>query len=335
MRPLLSVLMICFALVAAGPQSSFTLKRSIPLEGVTGRIDHIALDPNMKRLFVAALANGSLEMIDLEKGERVKSATGLKEPQGIAYVLATGQVVVACGGDGTVRAFDAATLDEKLKVDLGEDADNVRLLGDGRTLVVGYSSGALALLEAATLTKTGDIALPGHPESFQIEPDEKNGVQRVFVNVPDAGTQSAGSVVVADLRTMTTLTTWPLKDAGRNYPMALDNSNKRLYVGCRHPAKLIVLDTTDGKAVASLECVSDADDIFVSRDGSSVFVIGGGGTIDVFMTTDHVAYAKTNVTQTASGARTGLAVLESQVLYVAVPKGDGHSAEIRQYDLAK
>src|SRR5262245_12601276 len=106
--PALMALVPAVVLRASGPEP--VLKRSIPLPGVTGRIDHLAVDTEHKRLFVAALENGSLEAIDLEKGDRGKSVTGLKEPQGVAYVPASGLVVVACGGDGTVRAFDPVTL---------------------------------------------------------------------------------------------------------------------------------------------------------------------------------------------------------------------------------
>ncbi|MDZ4832035.1 MAG: hypothetical protein SGJ09_17800 [Phycisphaerae bacterium] len=88
--------------VSAKPE--LLLKRVMPMPGVSGRIDHLAYDPETKRLFVAALENGSLEVIDLEKGESIKSVSGLKEPQGVVFTPATKRVVVSCGGDGTVHA---------------------------------------------------------------------------------------------------------------------------------------------------------------------------------------------------------------------------------------
>src|SRR4051812_39963124 len=105
-----------------------TLARTIALPGVQGRIDHLACDPKGERLFIAALGNGSLEFVDLVKGERVKSVPGLKEPQGVAFVPGPGapSVAVACGGDGTLHLYDATTLEEKAHVSAGEDADNVR-----------------------------------------------------------------------------------------------------------------------------------------------------------------------------------------------------------------
>ena len=319
--------------LAAGPPQ---LARSIPLPGVEGRIDHLAYDPGTRRLFVAALGNGSLEVVDLEKGERVKSVGGLQEPQGVAYVAATKQVVVACGGDGSAHAYDAATLEEKVKVVVGDDADNVRLTPDGKTLIVGYGSGALALLDSTTLAKVGDIPLAGHPESFQIGPASPGRPPSVFVNVP--GLLGGGKVVVVDLALKQVTATWSLKDAGgadHNFPMALDTAHQRLYVGCRGAARLVVLDTGTGKVVTAPECVGDTDDIFVDSATGAILVIGGGGAIDVFATADQAVYTKAAsvATKPPGGARTGLLIAERRALYLAVPRKQGHDAEIREYVL--
>src|SRR5437899_68827 len=164
------------------PSHTPSLARTIDLPRVEGRIDHLAYDPAGKRLYIAALGNGSLELVDVEKDggvERIKSVAGLKEPQGVVYVPANGQVVVACGGDGTVRAFDAATLEEKKRVVVGDDADNARLDADRGELIVGFGDGGLAFLDPKTLDTKGTVKLPGHRESFQIAP--RTG--RIFINV--------------------------------------------------------------------------------------------------------------------------------------------------------
>jgi DNA-binding beta-propeller fold protein YncE len=306
-----------------------TLRRTIPLEGVSGRIDHFAYDPGTGRVFVAALENGSLEVIDLEKGQRVKSIAGLQEPQGAVCVPRTKEVVVACGGDGTAHAYDTSTLEERAKSEVGDDADNARLSSDGKSVIIGHSGGALAVLDPATLKKTGEVKLSGHPESFQLEP----GSKRVFVNVPGGAIGGGGEVDVADLSTQNVTATWKLKEAGRNFPMALDAAHKRLYVGCRRSAKLLVVDADSGKTVASPECVGDADDVFVDTKTGRVLVVGGEGAIDMFETKDQQSYTKTASVKTVDGARTGLLIPEKHVLLVAVPKRSGHQAEIREYAL--
>src|SRR5580700_4589637 len=76
-----------------------------PNLGIPGRIDHMAYDPVTKRLFVAALENGSLEVLDLEQGTRVQSIGGLSRPQGVAIVPTAACAVTACGGSGVAHVY--------------------------------------------------------------------------------------------------------------------------------------------------------------------------------------------------------------------------------------
>jgi YVTN family beta-propeller protein len=309
------------------PSSPLTLAHTIPLPKVQGRIDHFAYDG--KRLFIAALGNNSLEVIDLEKGQRTRSIPGLKEPQGVAYIPSTNSIAVACGGDGTLHLYDAATLEEKKHAQAGDDADNARFDDKSNTLWVGIADGALAAFDPTTLQKKSEIKLKGHPESFQLDPASP----KVFVNVPGGFVGGGGMVAVADRDTGKVTQTIELKDAGRNFPMALDSPHKRLYIGCRRPARLLMLDTDTLAVVAKAECVGDADDIYIDRDSNQVLVIGGDGAIDVFESKD-ATLTRTASIKTESGARTGFFAQDRRALYVAVPVRTGHDAEVREYILA-
>src|ERR1700738_4027247 len=86
------------------------LEKEIPLPGVEGRIDHFSTDEAGQRLFVAALGNGSVEIVDLRKAERTAEIKGLEEPQGLYYDSKTGRLYVATGGDGKLRSYDGATV---------------------------------------------------------------------------------------------------------------------------------------------------------------------------------------------------------------------------------
>src|SRR5215471_14842353 len=107
----------------------------------------MAVDLGRKRLLVAALGNGTLEIVDLAGGHRVKQITGLQEPQGVAYVQKPDLVAVASAGDGTVRFFRGEDLAPAGSLALSSDADNVRI--DQRTgnVVVGFGSGGLAIID--------------------------------------------------------------------------------------------------------------------------------------------------------------------------------------------
>jgi DNA-binding beta-propeller fold protein YncE len=306
------------------PDGGLVANGAVALPGVQGRIDHLAFDPKTQRLFVAALGNDSLEVVDVQKRERVRSIGGLHEPQGVVFVPATGQVVVACGGDGRVVAYDAATLQPKGQVEVGDDADNIRLSADGKALWVGYGSGALAELDAASLAVRGQVPLTGHPESFQFEPDSS----RAFVNVPSA--KGGAAVVFVDLKERKVTATVPLQGAAGNFPMAFDRATRSLYVACRAPAKLLRLDAGDGRQLAAIDCVADADDVFVDAPKTRVMVIGGGGQIDLFVP-EAQQLVRAGTTKTPPGARTGMFCSPS--LFVAAPKRGEHGAEIFLYTL--
>lgn len=291
----------------------------IPLLGVEGRIDHMAADIDGHRLFVAALGNNTLEVLDTERRKHLHSITGLREPQGVAYLSLAGRIVVANGEDGSCRFFDSKTYQPIAQIDCKEDADNVRYDSHAHRIYVGYGKGALAEIDLTKQTRIADIRLPGHPESFQLE----NKGSRIFVNVPNAR-----QIAVIDRKGLVVLDHWPMEEFQSNFPMALDETNHRLLVGCRKPARLVVLDSQSGKVMASEPCTGDTDDVFYDNRLHRVYVSGGEGSISVFQQTDGDHYQLLATIPTASGARTSLFVAEKARLYVAVPHRGQQQAEI-------
>ncbi len=312
------------ASAAAGAEAPAPLReaRAIQLPGVEKRIDHLAIDPAGKRLFVSALGNGSLEVIDLQAGRRVRSIPGLKEPQGVAYFPTLHKIVVANGG-GTVVAFEDPSFKLVATIPQMDDADNLRIDAVTNQLYVGYGDGALGLVDATTMTSLGDIKLPGHPESFRLE----HAGPRIYVNVP-----RTKEVLVVDRQKRTITARMPLGGFAKNYPMSLDEGHHRLFVGVRAPARLLVFDTQSGRRVADVACVGDADDLFYDSERDRVYVIGGEGFVDVFdvhLRDNPVSLARLT---TAAGARTGLWSPELKQLFVAAPHRDGHDAAIHVYE---
>jgi DNA-binding beta-propeller fold protein YncE len=295
--------------------------QTIPLPGVTGRIDHLAVDIERGRLYVAALGNNTVEVIDLRAGTVLRSLPGFHEPQGIANTVSS--VAVANGGTGHVDWVDSQSLERGRSLALGDDADNVRYDGAAKRLYVGYGSGAVAAIDPVTGQKLGDVNVGGHPESFQLE---RTGT-RIFVNVP-----GAGKIAVIDRATMKVITDWPMTGASSNYPMALDEAGHRLFVGCRRPAKVLVYDTQSGKVVGSADTVGDTDDLFYDASLARLYVIGGEGFVDVFQARAGEKLTRAVHLPIASGARTGLFVPEQRRLYLAVPLRGAQQAEIRVFE---
>jgi DNA-binding beta-propeller fold protein YncE len=293
----------------------------IPLPRVARRIDHLAIDAPNKRLFVAALGNGTLEVLDVGAGTRITSIAGLKEPQGVAYLAREHRVVVAMRG-GSVAAFDDASWQRTATIANLGDSDNLRWDGAAAQLYLGYGEGGLGVIDPSSMKIVANIPVGAHPESFRLE---ENG-PRVFVNVPDLH-----EIVVVDRKTRSIVMHVPVTGFADNYPMFLDERGHRLFVGVRHPAALLVFDTTTGKRIATAPCAGDTDDLFYDARRDRVYVIGGEGFVDVFDAAASGKLGRLAHIPTRIGARTGLWSSDLDRLFVAWPARDGKDAEIHAY----
>lgn len=294
----------------------------IDLPNVNGRIDHLSADVKGGRLFVSALGNHTVEVLDVRSGKHLRTLPDLAEPQGVYYDPSTNRLFAACAQDGSVKIYDAGSFQLLGNVKLGGDADNLRYDARGRRVMVGYGDGALGFLDL-TGKKTGEIALDAHPESFQLE---KTGT-RVFVNVPDRK-----EIQVADLSGNKLLSRWPVTSALKNYPMALDEADQRLLIGCRTPPRMLVIDTGSGKQTASVEIAGDTDDLFYDAARKRAYVIGGQGFVDVLERKGADRYDRIARYPTAPGARTGLFVPDWGKLFVAVPHRGEQRARILVFE---
>jgi len=296
---------------AADPGPPLVLERTVPLTGVSGRIDHMTVDLRRGRLFVAELGNGTVDVVDLAVGRAIHRFAGLKEPQGVGYSPQADLIAIASAGDGSVRLFKGEDFSPAGVVSLGEDADNVRL--DVRTgqLVVGYGNGSLAALDQASRSVVSDTKLPGHPEGFQLDP----GTGRAFVNVPDAG-----QVAIVDLAAGKQVASWRVPGLKANFPMALDSTGSVLATVFRSPPRLVLLDTKTEAVTANLPTCGDADDVFFDAKRRRLYVSCGEGFVDVLQG-DAASYHSLARIPTHSGARTSLFVPELDRLFVAARAG--------------
>jgi DNA-binding beta-propeller fold protein YncE len=321
-----AVALCCTGIVTVAAQSAAPLKleKRVVLPGVEGRIDHFAFDRAGERLFACALGNNTVEVIDLRKGERVHSITGLGAPQAVAYVPEVNRLFVANDKGGICRIYDGKSLQALGELDFKDDADNVRYDEATKKIYVGFGTGGIAVVNASDGKQVGSIKLSAHPEAFELE---KNG-KRIFVNVPNSR-----HVAVIDREKSNVVTTWKTDLAFGNFPMALDDANHRLFIGCRLPPKLLVLNTETGEVVAKVDVSGDPDDIFYDSKRHRIYAVCGAAKIDVIEQTDPNAYALSSKVNTADGARTGLFISERDILFVAVPHRGSQKAEIRAYHI--
>lgn len=278
---------------------SLLLEQTIALPDTKGRIDHLAVDLADHHLFVAEIANGTVDIVDLNAGKVVARIVGLSKPQGVAWLAVQRELVVACG-DGSVR-FYAADRREIARINLGDDADNVRVDRRNGHVIVGYGKGGLATIDPVAHKLLARLSLPGHPEGFQLSGE------RVYVNIP-----GNGSIVAANLDLGRQLARWPTGLQRLNFPMAIAPDGQSIEIAFRLPAGLETIDTRTGKPLSHRFACGDADDLFLAEN--RIVLVCGTGHIDVI-----ASDGRRERFETQDGARTGLYVPELNRLFVAVP----------------
>nr|WP_246448427.1 hypothetical protein [Novosphingobium flavum] len=303
------------AQVSAG-SAPLTIERTIQLDGVAGRIDHLAVDLRHRRIFVAELGNGSVDAVDLDSGAS-HHIGGLKEPQGLAYLPDRDELVVASGGDGTIRFFNGQSLLPSGVIQLGHDADNVRVDPVSGLVAVGYGSGAIAFIDPVRRAVVSTIHLPVHPEGFQLASDRAD----LFVNLPDDR-----SVAVVDRTTGTIANRLPARHQ-LNFPLALDPVSHTIAVAYRWPARLVLMDAQSGSVRQDLKSCGDADDVAFDRARGRIYVVCGSGSATVFQK-GAAGYELLAAVPTRAGARTGLFVAELDRLFVAARANGGKGAAL-------
>jgi DNA-binding beta-propeller fold protein YncE len=312
------------AMAAWAEEKGLTLKQTISLPGVEGRIDHFAFDPLGERLFVCALGNNTVEVLDLRKGERIHSITGLGAPQGIAYIPELDRLFISNDKGGVCKIYDAKSFQTIAELNFQDDADNVRYDDVSKRIYVGFGGGGIGIVSTSDSKQLGSIKLSAHPEAFELE---KQG-DRIFVNVPNSR-----HVAVIDRNKGEVIATWKTDFAFENFPMALDEANHRLFIGCRFPSKLVVLNTDSGDVVAKIGISGDPDEVFYDKKRHRIYAICGAGKIDIIEQTGVNTYKAFAKVDTADGARTGLFVPDRDILFVAVPHRGSQRAEIRAYQI--
>ena len=315
------------AVTVAKGQTTAVLKleKTIELPEVVGRIDHMSLDAQGQRLFVSALGNNTVEVVDLKAGKRANTISGLKEPQGALYVPNKNRLFVASGKDGTVKIFDGASFQLLKTTEYSDDADNLRYDAAHERIYVGFGGGALGEIDSEG-QKIAETKLDAHPESFQME---KNS-SRIYVNLP-----GSRKISVVDREAHSIVTSWGTGLTLGNYAMALDETDHRLFVVSRVPARLIVMDTATGKVVQKLAAVGDCDDIFWDASRKRIYATGGDGAISVFKQQDADHYDEISRIPTVKGARTSFFSPDLGRLYVAVRRQGSTAAQIQVFSVGQ
>jgi YVTN family beta-propeller protein len=318
----------------AQEKDALRLVQTIPMPDVRGRLDHMDVDVKGKRLFVAGLENGSVEVIDLAGGKRTKSIPGFKKPQGIAYVASLNKVFVASGDDGMLRVFrgDSLELIDSIKLELGPN----RIVYEPHAglLYVGYGGkdagkdyGEVGIIDAKTDKHVGDIRVEAHPSELLLN---KSG-ETLFVFV-----SAVSKVQVVDTKKRAVVATWPISSE-RNGDGAFDETTHRLFIGTRTPSTMIVMDSMNGKEIAKLPTVEGMDGVYFNAAQKRVYVSGGRdndvGYVFVYQQTEADHYETIGKIATKPGSGTSFWCPELNRYYVGAPAQGNEDAAILGFEL--
>lgn len=321
----LMLALACRGAVAASGVPPLRRIATIGLPHVQGRIDHFSADAAGRRLFISALDNHTVEVVDVLGGKWLRSLAGVKEPQGEYYAAPLGKLFTADGLGGDVRVFGGTDLRllATVKLDLGPDAEAYDPMTD--RLYVGYGGedagkifGEIAIIDAGTDQHVGDIRTSAHPGALLIgEPG-----RTLFMTVP-----KTHQISQIDARTGRIQATWNSK-AGSPVSLALDPRDARLFVGMRNPASIEVFDSRTHRFITSLPSVGLMDGLFYDARHRRLYASGGEGYVAVYRQSSPDRYAEIARVPTGANARTSLWVGHLDRYYVAVPAGGGRGARV-------
>jgi len=319
------LVLICAGCKAQDPFGANLLiqQTTIPIPGIKGRIDHLDINLKEKIVYIAALGNNSLEVVDIAKGKVLKTIIGLDEPQGVAYISQQQEIFVANGGNGDCYFYNAHSFEKTATIHLSSDADDVRYDSIDEKIYVGYGEGGIAIIDAKEHKQIGNLKLSAHPEGFQL--DKK--LNKIFINVPDAH-----QIAVGDLSSFELISTWNTGELRSNFPLAIDTINHVIFIGYRKPAKLVSLDGVSGNTLAIGDLVNDTDDIFFDERENKIYASGGGGFITIYQ------WEKPEIKQiakiyTRDGARTSLLVPSLKLFILAARANNNNNAELQVYEI--
>ena len=312
-----------FARGQTGSEAAAPLKllRSVPLPGISGDFDHFAVDIKGARLFLVGEDHKTVEVLDLQKGQHLHSITGFGVPHSILYLPDKDELYVTDGGDGSVRILRGSDYQTIGRIPLAAGADSIGYDANSHTLFV-VTGGKDVPLDYSFLTavdlqvkkSVGEIRFENnHVEAMALE---KAG-PRLFLNITDKN-----QVAVIDRKAMKVTGRWTVGVAQENSPIAFDESGHRLFLVCRKPGTLVIMNADTGAIVTSLPAAGRADDVVYDQQNHRIYVPGGEGYISVFNQNDADHYQLIAKVPTAPGAKTAILVPELHRLFVAVSPGE-------------
>lgn len=312
--------------------ATLELINTTDLPGIEGDLDHLAIDTAGQRLFVAAEDNGTLRVIDLKTGKLERTVKGFKTPHSILFLPEQSELYIA-DGSKAVQVLDSNTFAVKRTVPTTPGADSIGVdrrnhllyaVTGGKDVPLAHSDISEIDTKSAKLIKEIPIDAV-HVEAMALE---ESG-PRLFVNVTDKN-----YLAVIDRATGKITGQWRITEARQNSPLAFDEADQRLFVVCRAPGMLVILDSNTGRSVAKFPTGARADEVIFDKTHHRVYVTAGEGKIYPYEVIDADHFKPLPPVVSAPGAKTALQSPDGSRLYVSVSPGDGKTgAKVLTYSV--
>jgi len=309
------------------------LKWSATLPGYSGDFDHFAVDRARGRLLLAAEDHATLEIFNLDTGKHLRTVTGFDTPHTVLVRPDAQTILVTDSGKSMSKLLDADTYEKKGTVPLIEGADSggydaaaniFYVVTGGKD--VDMATANLEAINPATGERLGRIEFKdNHVEAMAIE----KGGDRIFINLAQTN-----KLAVVNRKTMTEIAEWPITPAEQNAMVALDEIHHRLFVVCRRPGMVVVLNSDTGEVTNTLPAPLRSDELLFDAAASRLYVPGGDGYIGVYNTSDPDHLKEIAKVKSAPGAKTGILLPDKKQLVLAVSPGDTKAvAKILAYSI--
>jgi YVTN family beta-propeller protein len=290
---LFAALLVAVACLPAFAQTQWDVTRTMHVGG-EGGWDYVTVDAQTHRLFVTRSTHTMV--IDAVTGKTLGDIPGQKRSHGTALVPELGRGFISDGGgSGAIVVFDLKTYAVLGTLAALPDADGIIYdKADKLVLAVSGDGNSLITVKPDVDPKSGKIDPPielgGAPEFLAVDGG------KAYVNLEDKN-----QVAVVDLKTRKVTAHWSVAPGGAPVGMAVDPKTHVLFIGCRRPAKMIVMSEADGKILADLPIGAGVD--ATKFHGGYAFASAGDGTLTV-VSEKAGKFEVAQTVKTASGART-------------------------------
>jgi DNA-binding beta-propeller fold protein YncE len=330
--PLVSLTAVISTVLYA-QQSSVKLIKSVDLPGYTGDFDHFAADYDRNRLLLAAEDHGTLEVFDLKTSDHLRTVGGFGNPHSILVRRGVPTVFITDSSKPgpTIRNANTYSIHKSVPLTQGSDTAKYDAASNILYVVTGGKDVEMktANLEAVnpdTGAKLSSITFPdNHVEAMDFVASDP----RIFINLTQTN-----KLAVVDRKSMKVIATWPVPPAQQNAMVAFDPAQHRLYVVCRSPGVVVVMNSDTGSVIGTQPAPLRTDEVQYDESTHRLYVPGGEGYMGIYDTSDPDHLKIVEKVTTAPGAKTALLIPAMHRLFLAVSPGESKAmAKVLTYEV--